>query len=220
MLALVTPAIAAADTTAQVNITTTDTIAPTDTITSVATPGFDPLGTLAVVVGIRKDTTADKADNANLSNGIGDTSKENNRNWWDSFNFFSILIGNQTPVRHGPALNLTNQTLSKDLRPQSQNDRPDQKDAGNVTIYRIDTPMNRSEIQSDQVNLSITRQDTRDLRNVTPQNLTNISEQQLSDVRISRTNNASVTAVSRDTIKIRTDRQQISIEIGNQSSSS
>lgn len=111
MLAFAIPAIAAADT-AQVNVTPTDTIAPTGTV--VAAPGFDPLGTLALIVGIRKDNHKDKEKNKNLTKDIRDTQQESPKNWWDSYNIVEIVIGNRAHVIGDPALNLSPQPKEKD----------------------------------------------------------------------------------------------------------
>jgi len=220
LLALAIPVIAAADTAQVNNVTTTDTIAPIDTATPVATPGFDPLGELAVVVGIRKDNHTVKADNPNLTNGVRDNRTEVPANWWDSYNIFSIIIGKQTPVRNEPALNITPQMKRNDTGQPPRIDRVDlQKDAVNASIYRADINMTRNETMPDRVNLSVTHQDIRDVRNVTPQTHTNLSEPQLSDVRISRTNNASLQAAPQNDVKIRADRQQISNESRNKNSS-
>jgi hypothetical protein len=219
MVALLIPANAAADD-AQVNVTSTDTIAPAETIIPAITPTFDPLGTLAVVVGIRKDKPEEKAGNTNLTIAIRDNRKDSPSNWWDGFSFFRIFFGNQTQVRNVPGLNITNQTKSDNLRPHPQKDQADlRKNAGNTSISMDNnTHASRSEIIPDQINRSVNHQDTRDLRNRTQENRTPLNGRPHEDFRIDRTNTTSTPAIPQNDMNIRIDRQQISNESGNQSS--
>ena len=107
MLALAIPAIAAADD-SQITVTPTDTIAPAGTVAPAPSPVFDPLGSLAGILGLRHDIQTDRADNANLTGGIQDNRQDIHQNWWDSFNIFGTILGNRGQVRSDQALNLDN----------------------------------------------------------------------------------------------------------------
>jgi len=206
ILVLAIPAIAAADT-AQVSVTPTDTIAPTGTVTPVAAPGFDPLGSLALIVGIRKDNHNDKEKNANLTKDIRDTQQESPKNWWDSYNIIDIVIGNRPQVIGNRAYPIGDPALNLTPRPKETDKTDLHKDAGNASLYRADTPANRSGIMPTPVNLSVNPRDTRDLQNTTQQNSTIISEPLYGDVRVHPINNASLTVVPRYTMNIQTRQQ-------------
>lgn len=212
MLALAIPAIAAADD-AQATVTPTDTIAPA------ASPGFDPLGTLAGIFGLRQDIHADRADNANLTEGIQDNRQDIHQNWWDNFNIFGMILGNRGQVKTDQALDLANRSADNGLRQDIHADRTDlRQDPGNATTYRADINASREDLQSDRDNIALNHEDIHDERNASQQDWSTIQQTRQDDETLRQANNASWQDVHQNNVDIRNDRQQIRNDRGQGSS--
>ncbi len=220
MLAVAIPAIAAADD-AQVTVTPTDTIAPVDTVAPAAAPGFDPLGSLAGIFGLRQDIHADRASDKNLTEGIQDNRQEIHQNWWDNFNIFKNILGNREQVRSDQALDLSNRTADNGLRQDIHTDRVDlRQDPGNASAYRADIGTSRGDIQDNRQDIALNHEDIHDERNASQQDRAAIQETRQTDIQLRQTNAASWQDVHQNREDIRTDRQDIRNDRGAKGSAS
>ena len=214
LLAVAIPSIAAADD-AQATVTPTDTIAPA------TTPGFDPLGSIAGIFGLRQDIRADRAANANLTEGIRDNRQEIHQNWWDNLNIFRNILGNREQVRNDQALELANRSADNGLRQDIHTDRVDiHQDPGNASAYRAEINADRADIHQNLENIALTHGDIKDERNASQQDRATIHETRATDIQLRQTNNASWQEVRQNTADIRADRQQIHAGRGDKGSAS
>ena len=145
---------------AQVNVT------PTATITPAPAPGFDPLGSLFGIFGLRQDIHADRAADANLTTGIRDNRQDTHQNWWDNINLFQNIAGDIYQVKTDLALDLSNRTEDNQLQQQIHEDRVDMhQNPDNASTYQADISANRAEIQLNRENITLNNQNIQDEQN-------------------------------------------------------
>jgi hypothetical protein len=242
MLAFAFPAIAMADD-AQINVTPTETVAPTDTIPPVdtvtptgtiapvettpptdtvapnETPGTDPVDPIGGFFGWRHDMPAEKAANANLTGGIQDNRQEIHRNWWDNLNIWEKIFAHREDVRSDQQLDLANRTANAELRRGILEARLGiREDPANASVYRSEINESRDDIKLNKENISLNHHDIQEERNATQLDRTTIRETRQDDLQIRKENNASRQEVKQNKADIRSDRQQIRSERGNKGS--
>ena len=77
----------------------TVTVTPIATITSTPAPGFDPLGSLESILGLRHE-------DRNLTQDISANDQDIHQNWWDNLNIFQDILGNRATVREDQSTDL------------------------------------------------------------------------------------------------------------------
>ena len=105
----------------------TVTVTPIATITSTPAPGFDPLGSLESILGLRHE-------DRNLTQDISANDQDIHQNWWDNLNIFQDILGNRATVREDQSTDLANRSANLGYREDIHTDRQDiRNDSGNQT---------------------------------------------------------------------------------------
>ncbi len=169
-------------------------------------PGFDPLGSLESILGLRHD-------DRNLTQNISANDKDIDQNWWDNLDIFQDILGNRATVRDDQSADLANRSTNIGYREDIHTDRQDiRNDSGNRTAEEQQIAADRGDIHQDWQGNAAIHQDIHNERNASEQDWTQINANWQQDASLRQNNSA-------DREQIQDNRQQIRDDRGNSGSS-
>jgi hypothetical protein len=183
---------------------------PAYNFTAPPAQGFDPLGSIFGLFGLRQDIHTDRAADANLTAGIQDNRQEIQQNWWNNLNIVQSIGSDISQIKTDLGLDRSNRTEDNQLQQQVQEDRVDMHlNPGNASSYQADISADRAELQLNRENITLNNQNIRDDQIAVQQERADFRENRQDNRQVWQRNNASWQQVNQNRAEIRNDRQDI-----------
>jgi hypothetical protein len=188
----------------QANITPAYTIAPAPA------HGFDPLGSLFGIFGLRQDIQTDRAADANLTTGIQDNRQDIHQTWWDNLNIVQNIDNDISQIKTDLAVDHSDRTEDTQLQQQIHQDRVDiHQNPDNASTYRADISEDRTELQLNRENVTLNNQNIKADQNAVQQDRADLRENRQDTSQLRQDDHTLGQQVSQNRTDIRTDRMDI-----------
>jgi hypothetical protein len=189
---------------AQENITPTYTIAPAPA------HGFDPVGSLYGIFGLRQDIRTDRTADANLTADIHDNRQDIHQNWWDNLNIVQNINNDVSQIKTDLALDHSDRTQDNQLQQQIHQDRVDiRQNPDNTSTYRADISGDRIELQLNRENITLNNENMKADQNAVQQDRADVRDNRQDTSQLRQDDHTIRQQVSQNRADIRTDRMNI-----------